>query len=187
MSLTGFDNYSSVRPSLKLLIGSLRVHCRKMLKGRSQVLHLVPRVSEKWKYDKRSFFFPDVSPRSMAMEKKPKCCHPSWFQCSRTCGSANQSCRNVLLMRDPEGLLMLLPLLPLPPCRRSTSASPSASDKLRTVNFPVTSTAFCPVRIFSLRGSGPIIHRTIIDVGINYITAIRQGWLMSVAQTKDFN
>lgn len=57
----------------------------------------------------------------------------------------------------------------------------SAGEKLRTTNFPLTSTAFRPVRIFSLCGSGPIIRRTIIDVGINYTTAIRQGWLMSVA------
>lgn len=86
-----------------------------------------------------------------------------------------------VLMRVPEGLLLLLPLPlflllpPLSPCRRSMLASPSAGDKLRTANFPVTSTAFRPVRIFSLYGSGPIMHGTIIDVGINYITAIRQG------------
>lgn len=42
MSLTGFDNYSSVRSSLKLLISTPCKHCRKMLKGHNRVLHLVP-------------------------------------------------------------------------------------------------------------------------------------------------
>lgn len=63
MSLPGFDNYSSVRLSLKLLIGSPRMHCRKLLKGHSQVLHLVLLRPRKNKNIHKRSFFPLTCPR----------------------------------------------------------------------------------------------------------------------------
>lgn len=61
------------------------------------------------------------------------------------------------------------------PCGEVDAECRTSLWQMRTVNFFFRGiNSFHPMRIFLLRGSGPIIHCTIIDVGINYITAIRQ-------------
>lgn len=110
--------------------------------------------------------YPDMQQCSNEREK-PKYPHLSWFQYSRTYGRANQSCCNVVLSQVPQGQ-------PVPWCRHWMLGSLSVilTNENRELSRDINS--FRPMWIFSLCGSGPIMHCTIIDVGINYITAIRQ-------------
>lgn len=154
MSLSGFDNYSSVRSSLKLLI-EIVVHFQKCWtpwKNLQFVMHDLYVVQLKicascmrW----TPIIFPDMQ-RCSNERGKPKCPHPSWFQYSRIYGRANQSCFNVLLI--PKSL-------------RNSQCGDVDTEcwvhclslwQMRMVNFPVTSTAFVPCEYFHSVGQAQL-------------------------------
>lgn len=94
--------------------------------------------------DERPLFTPTCSSAPLGGEK-PKCPHLSWFWCTGTYGSTNQSCSNVLLMQVSQEYAVWW-------SRHCVLGWPLTNENGDFFIFSVVSTAFIPCECFCSEG-----------------------------------